>query len=329
MQPDNPFSLASEHRPPGGRHKDAPKGPVPYIPAPELVEAVNLAIHLRRPLLLEGEAGSGKSRLAEYVADRLGLPLYRWLVRSTSGAQDGLYSYDAILRLHDVHLARRLWRRPRAGRNPEEPMDYVTFGALGEAFRVKDCSGVVLIDEIDKADLDFPNDLLTVLDEPREFRIREADIDSVREHHPPIVLITSNKEKGNLPAPFLRRCLYYYLRFPDDPGRLKEIVDAHYDDRLVTDRAGVHPAPHPELVRAAISRFLKVREKRDLFKLPGTSELLDWLKALSRRLAAEGRDRSNAMAGLIGELADESRPPPCPEVLFKRHEDWINQVLKP
>src|SRR5512147_2490354 len=167
-----PFHLPEGQRPPGGRHPDAPQHPEPYIAADELVTAVNLAIHLRRPLLLEGDAGCGKSRLARHVAYQLGLPLYEWFVRSTSRAQEGLYTYDAILRLHDVHLrqsqshsagsAETVAAGPARRRNPEQPMDYVTFGALGKAFRLQDCPAVVLIDEIDKADIDFPNDLLTV-----------------------------------------------------------------------------------------------------------------------------------------------------------------------
>ena len=200
------FQLPEERRPPNGRHPQAP-GPVPYIASDELIEAVNLAIFLNRPLLLEGEAGSGKSQLAHHVAHTLGLPFYPWAVRSTSRAQDGLYSYDAILRLHDVHLAQATGPGAAGGRDPQEPMHYVTYGALGQAFRLRDCPAVVLIDEIDKADIDFPNDLLTVLDDPREFVIREADLEPVRARHPPIVIVTSNKEKGNLPAPFLRRCI--------------------------------------------------------------------------------------------------------------------------
>jgi MoxR-like ATPase len=195
MTEPTPFILPDNQRPPQGRHPDAPKTPEPYVATEELVTAVNLAIYLRRPLLLEGDAGCGKSRLARHVAHELGLPLYEWFVRSTSRAQDGLYTYDSILRLHDVHLRQFEARpAPRAdaqpartakGRDPEQPMDYVAFGPLGKAFRLRECPAVVLIDEIDKADIDFPNDLLTVLDKPWKFDIREADEPDVEANNPP------------------------------------------------------------------------------------------------------------------------------------------------
>ncbi len=153
---------------PAERHPDAPQQPEPYLAAPELVRAVNLAIYLGRPLLLEGEAGCGKTRLAHAVAYELGLPFYRWDVRSTSKAQEGLYTYDAIRRLHDAQIQRLLETSSAAGTtdDPTRPHDYVRLGPLGQAFTLKDRPAVVLIDEIDKADIDFPNDLLTVLDEP-------------------------------------------------------------------------------------------------------------------------------------------------------------------
>ncbi|MDZ8241501.1 MAG: MoxR family ATPase [Nostoc sp. ChiQUE01a] len=222
-------------------HKDSPKHPEPYVVSPELKKAVNLAIYLRRPLLLEGDAGCGKTRLASAVAYELGLPLYRWDVRSTTKAQDGLYEYDAILRLHDVQTQKVEQQSPvnsvgtdKENRNPANPKDYRRFGALGKAFQLKNCPAVVLIDEIDKADLDFPNDLLTVLDEPWAFNIKETG-ETIRATYPrkdseksdtkidcrPIVIITSNKEKGNLPAPFLRRCLYHYVDFPNDKKQLQ------------------------------------------------------------------------------------------------------------
>lgn len=158
-------------------HPDSPNRPEPYVAPSELIEAVNLAIFLRRPLLLEGEAGCGKTRLARTVAYELGLPYYTWSVRSTSRAQEGLYTYDAILRLHDVHT--RQIEAPinvavPSQRDPRNPQHYRKFGALGKAFSLTDCPAVVLIDEIDKADIDFPNDLLTVLDEPWRFDIPET-----------------------------------------------------------------------------------------------------------------------------------------------------------
>ena len=311
------FILPADQRPPQGRHPEAPQTPEPYVATEELVTAVNLAIYLRRPLLLEGDAGCGKSRLARHVAHQLGLPLYEWFVRSTSRAQDGLYTYDSILRLHDVHLrqfearpAPRSDARPAKtakGRDPERPMDYVAFGALGKAFRLRECPAVVLIDEIDKADIDFPNDLLTVLDKPWKFDIREADEPDVEASNPPIVIITSNKEKGNLPAPFLRRCVYFYIEFPADVKRLKAIVDAHYAVRKETE------PPAVALVDAASERFLKVRGKGDLYKKPSTSEFLDWLEALRGF-----RD----LAGVVESLRRDDAKLPYPELLFKIRDDW-------
>jgi MoxR-like ATPase len=319
MTHESPFQLAADHRPTGGRHPDAPVSPVPYVATAELIEAVNLAIFLNRPLLLEGEAGCGKSQLARYVAHELGLPCYPWLVRSTSSAQEGLYHYDAILRLHDVHLA----QLPGGTRNPQEPMDYVSYGALGQAFRLEECPAVVLIDEIDKADIDFPNDLLTVLDDPRSFVIREAQVPPVQARHPPIVIITSNKEKGNLPSPFLRRCIYSFIQFPADPARLKEILAAH---ETVGAVPGQPPAANDALVDAAVERFLDLRGHDDLFKKPGTSELLDWLRALARdaaRRVATGGDP----AALVAMLRDSAARLPYPEVLFKLRADWQRYAL--
>ncbi|NEP02584.1 MAG: MoxR family ATPase [Symploca sp. SIO2E9] len=319
------FTNNSEHQQ-KKRHKDSPTKPEPYVVSPELQKAVNLAIYLRRPLLLEGDAGCGKTRLASAVAYELGLPLYRWDVRSTTKAQDGLYEYDAILRLHDVHTQKL--KPPstvqeeeidededededeeRVNRNPAKPKHYRRFGALGKAFRLKDCPAVVLIDEIDKADLDFPNDLLTVLDEPWEFKIKETGEKIKATKEPidcrPIVLITSNKEKGNLPAPFLRRCLYHYLDFPNNQKRLREIVDKHYQ---ISGEA----APPSNLVDNAIARFLKVWNEGGLFKKPGTSEFLDWLKALhtfeSKPYNATQLEKDQLL--------------PYRELLFKLQQDW-------
>jgi MoxR-like ATPase len=295
---------------------------VPYIATPELIEAVNLAIFLNRPLLLEGEAGSGKSQLARHVAHHLGLPLFTWLVRSTSSAQEGLYHYDAILRLHDVHLAQLSGRGAKGKRDPQRPLDYVRYGALGQAFQLQECPAVVLIDEIDKADIDFPNDLLTVLDEPREFAIPEAEVPPVKARHPPIVIITSNKEKGNLPAPFLRRCIYSFIQFPSDPERLKAILAAHETAAAAPDRP---PAAGAELIDAAVARFLDLRAHDDLFKKPGTSEFLDWLRALARRAGTDGDSQSEAPGGtgaLVAALRDAAARLPFPELLFKLRADW-------
>ena len=301
---------------PKNRHKNSPTRPEPYVISPELKKAVNLAIYLRRPLLLEGDAGCGKTRLASAVAYELGLPLYRWDVRSTTKAQDGFYEYDAILRLHDVQMQNKEQQplvdeaetdenddEVRFNRNPANPIHYRKFGALGKAFRLKHYPAVVLIDEIDKADLDFPNDLLTVLDEPWEFKIKETG-ETIRATHIPIVFITSNKEKGNLPAPFLRRCLYHYLDFPNEPKQLQEIVAKHYPIQK--------EAPPSDLVENAIERFLDVWSDGGLFKKPGTSEFLDWLKALH---TFEAKPYNAAQL-------EKDKLLPYRELLFKLQQDW-------
>jgi MoxR-like ATPase len=291
------------------------------VASPALVKAVNLAIFLRRPLLVEGEAGCGKTRLARAVAFELGLPYYPWWVRSTSRAQDGLYTYDAILRLQDVHVPpapspAAAASTPNAGaggkgvtpaRNPEHPKDYRKLGALGKSFELRECPAVVLIDEIDKASLDFPNDLLSVLDEPWSFHIPETGEDIVASSDcRPIVIITSNKEKGNLPAPFLRRCVYFYLPFPDTVDRLKEIVATHYRDRQ-------DQAPSNELLSAAATGFLEIRARDDLHKKPSTSEFLDWIEAL------RGFESSPYTATRLKNELKES--PPFPELLLKLRSD--------
>jgi MoxR-like ATPase len=302
---------------PENPHKDSPTHPEPYVVSNELKKAVNLAIYLRRPLLLEGDAGCGKTCLASAVAYELGLPLYRWDIRSTTKAQDGLYEYDAILRLHDVQTQKVELPSveeteteededgQRINRNPSKPKHYRRFGALGKAFRLTDCPAVVLIDEIDKADLDFPNDLLAVLDKPWEFRIKETG-ETITATHEPIVIITSNKEKGNLPAPFLRRCLYHYLDFPNDKLQLQEIIEKHYQIRQ-------EDAPPIALVKNAIARFLDIRNEGGLFKKPGTSEFLDWLKAL-HTFDSKPYDAA--------QLAAEDELLPYPELLFKLQQDW-------
>ena len=299
------------------RHPDSPKYPEPYVVSPQLKKAVNLAIYLRRPLLLEGDAGCGKTRLASAVAYELGIPLYRWDIRSTTKAQDGLYEYDAILRLHDVQTQKVApvelvnetetddgEEEVRINRNPANAKHYRKFGALGKAFRLQDSPAVVLIDEIDKADLDFPNDLLAVLDEPWEFKIKETG-ETVTAREKPITIITSNKEKGNLPAPFLRRCLYHYLDFPNNLEQLQEIVDKHYQ---LSEEA----PPSSDLVRIAINRFLHVWNEGGLFKKPGTSEFLDWLKALHTFDSKPYNPKQLEKDQLL----------PYRELLFKLQQDW-------
>jgi MoxR-like ATPase len=307
-------------RRPKNPHEDSPTQPEPYVISPELKKAVNLAIYLKRPLLLEGDAGCGKTRLASAVAYELGLPLYRWNVRSTTKAQDGLYEYDAIRRLHDVQTqkgeqlpvddSKSDEEKRRVKHNPSDPTHYREFGALGKAFKLEDCPGVVLIDEIDKADLDFPNDLLTVLDEPWEFEIQETG-ETICATHKPIVIITSNKEKGNLPAPFLRRCLYHYLDFPNNKERLQEIIEKHYQIRK-------EESPPSDLIDNAIDRFLAVWNEGGLFKKPGTSEFLDWLKALH---TFESKPYSAAQL-------KKDKLLPYRELLFKLQQDWKKYAIK-
>ncbi|MFN8905217.1 MAG: AAA family ATPase [Pseudanabaena sp.] len=286
---------------PSTAHPDAPKQPEPYIAGDPLIKAVNLAIFLRRPLLLEGEAGCGKTRLASDIAYDLGLPLYRWDIRSDTKAQEGLYKYDAILRLHDVQTREV---NPDAKRNPSDATKYRDFGALGKAFLVADRPAVVLIDEIDKADVDFPNDLLAVLDDPWSFEVRETQEPPIIAKHKPIVIITTNKEKSNLPAPFLRRCIYHFVEFPKD--KLKEIVEIHYQVKK-------EKAPSANLIDAAVSRFTAIREAQNLFKSPGTSEFLDWLNALQK---------FDAQPYTAKELAKPEHPIPYRELLFKIKQDW-------
>ena len=290
---------------PTNAHDDSPKNPEPYVAGNELIQAVNLAILLERPLLIEGEAGCGKTCLAKAVAYELGYPFYRWDVQSTSKVRDGLYNYDAVLRLHDVQTSKVDVEKKR---DPSKSVDYLDYGALGKAF-VSDRPAVVLIDEIDKADLDFPNDLLGVL-EDWKFSIPETR-EIIASQHKPIVIITSNKEKGNLPAPFLRRCLYFYLEFPTTPEALENIVKSHYDVRSQTN------LPEPELITEAVAGFLKIRENQSLYKKPGTSELLDWLKALESYLA-----KPFDAVQLKSQL-QESETVPYPEVLFKHRNDWL------
>jgi MoxR-like ATPase len=295
-------------------HPDSPKTREPYLASPDLQQAVNLAIYLKRPLLLEGEAGCGKTRLARAVAYELGLPFYRWDIRSTTKAVQGLYEYDAISRLHDVQILERTQQLPKqADRNPQNPADYITLGALGKAFKT-DRPAVVLIDEIDKADLDFPNDLLGVLDEPWRFEIPETGElgdRAIEAKHAPIVIITSNKEKGNLPAPFLRRCLYHYVAFPVD--RLQEIVRLHYE---YPSADSPRELPDETLLDRATDLFLQLREQ-GLFKKPGTSEFLDWFRALAH---------FEAQPYPAEELTLDTLP--YRELLLKLRQDWQKEFYE-
>jgi len=274
-------------------------GLYPYLPSDELVNAVNLTIFLeKRPLLIKGDPGSGKTRLAKAVAYELGLPYYAWYVKSTSRARDGLYIYDAVRRLHDAQLA---GRASGVSSEVSDPAKYICLGPLGEAFKNKRRT-VLLIDEIDKADIDFPNDLLLELDEQRFF------IDETREeikaYHPPIVFITSNDEK-DLPDAFLRRCLFHYIEFPSQL-RLVAIVNAHF------------PASPPDLVKTAVDRFLELRQQMErdkgrAGKKVSTSELLDWFAVLRRH------PKDEVLTQLKGELL-------YPDVLLKSWEDHLRYL---
>lgn len=272
-------------------------GIAPYIPSPELVNAVNLTIYLeKRPLLLKGEPGCGKTRLAEAVARELGLPLVTWYIKSTSRARDGLYTYDAVKRLHDAQLVRMGEKSQSDVSNLNK---YIGKGALGKAFE-NERRTVVLIDEIDKADIDFPNDLLLELDE-QKFTIDETG-DTIEANYPPIVFITSNDEK-DLPDAFLRRCLFHYVKFPEN-DLLINIVKAHFS------------TSSSALIEAAVNKFIELRSQMEggkSGKKPSTSELLDWFAVLQQFPEDE----------ILRELELKI---PFPEVLLKKWEDHLRYL---
>jgi MoxR-like ATPase len=263
---------------------------LPYLPNADLVEAVNLAMYLERPLLLKGEPGCGKTQLAIAVAYELGLNLEFWAVKSTSRARDGLYVYDAVGRLRDAQLAAVGRLNQAQIEQIDGPETYVRWGALGRAFRADRCT-VTLIDEIDKADIDFPNDLLLELDQ-RRFTVEETG-QVVTAQVPPIVIITSNDEK-DLPDAFLRRCLFHYVEFPRS-DRLTEIVQARF------------PQASPLIVESAIARFLELRDqmrkdKGEAGKKVSTSELLDWFQVLRRYPEDEALKKLNGQLPFAGIL---------------------------
>jgi len=250
-----------------------------YVATDDLTVAVNAAVTLERPLLVKGEPGTGKTELAKQVAGSLGLRMIEWNIKSTTRAQQGLYEYDAVSRLRDSQLGdERVY----------DVKNYIKKGKLWQAFEA-DEKVVLLIDEIDKADIEFPNDLLQELDK-MEFFVYETG-ETIKARQRPIVIITSNNEK-ELPDAFLRRCFFHYIRFPDE-ATMRKIVEVH------------HPGIKGSLLTAALTQFYELRETSGLKKKPSTSEVLDWLKLLlAEDMDAEDlkRDGVNALPKLHGAL---------------------------
>ena len=230
------------------------QGTTNYVATQDLMLSVNAAITLKRPLLVKGEPGTGKTMLAEEVATALDLPLLQWHIKSTTKAQQGLYEYDAVSRLRDSQLG---------DEKVKDIHNYIVKGVLWQAFTA-DRPVALLIDEIDKADIEFPNDLLREIDRMEFYCYETREL--VRAKHRPLVFITSNNEK-ELPDAFLRRCFFHYIRFPD-AETMKAIVEVHF------------PGIKPRLVSEALKTFYEIRDTPGLKKKPSTSELLDWLKLL-------------------------------------------------
>ena len=256
------------------------KGTGSYIATDDLMMAVNAAVTLERPILIKGEPGTGKTQLALEIAGALERPLFEWHIKSTTKAQQGLYDYDAVARLRDSQLG---------DDKVHDIANYIVRGKLWDAFE-SDVQPVLLIDEIDKADIEFPNDLLQELDRMEFFVYETKKV--VRAKHRPIVVITSNNEK-ELPDAFLRRCFFHYIRFPDKET-MGRIVDVHYPDLKKT------------LLSEALEAFYKVRDVPGLKKKPSTSELLDWIKLLVAEdippEALRAEDSRKAIPPLYGAL---------------------------
>ncbi len=250
-----------------------------YVATRDLTVAVNATVALERPLLVKGEPGTGKTELARQVAESLGLTLIEWHVKSTTRAQQGLYEYDAVSRLRDSQLG---------DERVHDVANYIRKGKLWQAFEAN-AKVVLLIDEIDKADIEFPNDLLQELDR-MEFHVYETG-ETIRARQRPIVIITSNNEK-ELPDAFLRRCFFHYIRFPD-METMRKIVEVH------------HPGIKPALLTTALTQFYEIRDVQGLKKKPSTSEVLDWLKLiLAEDLSPEDlkRDGASLLPKLHGAL---------------------------
>jgi MoxR-like ATPase len=261
-------------------------GSANYVATDDLNLAVNAAVTLERPLLIKGEPGTGKTKLAEEVAKALGMPLLEWHIKSTTKAQQGLYEYDAVSRLRDSQLG---------DARVQDIGNYIVRGTLWQAF-TSEKPVVLLIDEIDKADIEFPNDLLRELDR-MEFYVYETK-ELIRARNRPLVFITSNNEK-ELPDAFLRRCFFHYIRFPDK-DTMEKIVNVHFPNIKKT------------LLREALEVFFEVREVPGLKKKPSTSELLDWLKLLLAEDISPEALRSNDRKSII---------PPLHGALLKNEQD--------
>ncbi|MBQ3390681.1 MAG: MoxR family ATPase [Firmicutes bacterium] len=255
------------------------KGSSTYVVSRELMNAVNVAVALQKPLLIKGEPGTGKTMLAEAIAESMGKELIIWNIKSTTKAQEGLYVYDTVQRLYDSQFGEG---------DVSDIKKYIKLGKLGEAF-MSEQQVVMLIDEIDKADLEFPNDLLWELDK-MEFHIPETK-ETIRAKHRPIVIITSNAEK-ELPDAFLRRCIFHYIEFPDQE-KMEEIVRVHY------------PNIQETLLQNAMEAFYYIRGLKDIQKKPSTSELLDWLRALT--LSGVSVDKITTEIPFLGVLLKKNQ----------------------